>query len=686
MRCQPTCAALVFPTGIRILTGFAFVSIEQGAIDKAVDENTAQTPATAEVKPEIAPASVSEAVKQADAVTQKPKENIEHVSDEAVKAIREFVSAISNMVGTGSETAATGGSGGKQSKPKTTLTNAQIAALNVDDTKVPLRESIKQFIKLRNWNDGSVDGIGEVLGLDNKVLEKYKASFSELVNIALDIKAKGESGTIITKDDLANLDKAIAGTKTLQSQLIKDVQYKKLKDDGLIVTGNTKIKSSDGYNERQNILSDYAKKYAAQNKSEYQFGQYDFINDRISFDMIDSSGKVTKTVIAWSEAFNSAYVQSSKLQSSLDAITQEVYKTDEAIKAGEEYGFFQGESEGLEEYKTALAEYEKQVKITSRSSQKNLAKNFELLHAAQEKVVNAGKDLLDKQKDAYGFNSAQNVIGREGNVGASLQVFRDQGYDVNSIKLVQKYNDALSALKQKMDALKQRGQLWDSSKQSELKVLANQANEAERELLEAADAQRRLNGEIIQGSGASFFEGVDTSNVNQLKQAMMDYAKSIEGVDKTSVKWNEAQKTVTYTVRTGKHEVSDFTVGMTNLTNEFYNARTGARTVKTEMEKFLDSIGAKFKEVGRYILSFGSFYRIWGEIRKGFQYVKEIDTALTELKKVTDETDETYKSFLKTMSQTGAEVGATVSNLTNMAASWARLGSIIKSAPLCSNT
>ena len=237
-----------------------------------------------------------------------------------------------------------------------------------------------------------------------------------------------------------------------------------------------------------------------------------------------------------------------------------------------------------------------------------------------------------------------------------------------------------------MDALKQRGQLWDSSKQSELKVLANQANEAERELLEAADAQRRLNGEIIQGSGASFFEGVDTSNVNQLKQAMMDYAKSIEGVDKTSVKWNEAQKTVTYTVRTGKHEVSDFTVGMTNLTNEFYNARTGARTVKTEMEKFLDSIGAKFKEVGRYILSFGSFYRIWGEIRKGFQYVKEIDTALTELKKVTDETDETYKSFLKTMSQTGAEVGATVSNLTNMAASWARLGSIIKSAPLCSNT
>lgn len=679
-------------------------TIEPGAVDKAVDENTAQTPATAEVKPEITSTSVNDSLKNVpDAVvpvTPEPKnitqDNVGYVSNEAIKAIKDFVEAVSGMVGkvesvkvsTTSESTSTGGTGtGKQQKVKKSLTDAQIAALNVDDTKIPLRESIKKFTNLRNWNDASVDGIGEKLGLDNKTLVEYKNRFQELAKIALDLKAKGESGTIITKEDLANLDTAIAGTKTLQSQLIKDVQFKSMKDAGLIVSGKSKIKSTDGYSERQEILAQYAKKYAAKNKSEYQFGQYDFINDKISFDMIDSSGKVTKTVIAWSDAFNSAYVQSSKLQGSLDAITQEVYKTDEAIKAGEEYGFFQVESEGLEEYKAALAEYEKQVKVTSESSQEDLAKNFELLHQAQLKAVNAGKDLLDKQKDAYGFNSAQNVLGRQGNVGATLQHYRDQGYDVNSIKLVQNYNNAITALKNKMDELKQSGKLWDSKEQGALKVLADQAAEAEKALLGADAAQRQLNGEVIKGGQASFFEGVNKSDINQVKQAMMEYAMSIDGVNKTSIKWNEAQKTVTYTVKTGKREVSDFTVGISNLTNEFYNARTGARVVKTGMEQFLDSVGAKFKEVGRYILSFGSFYRIWGEIQKGYQYVKEIDTALTELKKVTDETDETYSKFLKTMSQTGAEVGATVSNLTNMAASWARLGYNIEQAgELAKNT
>ncbi len=148
------------------------------------------------------------------------------------------------------------------------------------------------------------------------------------------------------------------------------------------------------------------------------------------------------------------YIQSSKLQGSLDKITQEVYKTDEAIKAGEEYGFFQEQSEGVKAYKDALAEYEAQVKAVAKSSQKDLAQNFEALHTAQEKVINAGKDLLDKQKDAYGFNNAQKVIGRTGDVDAVLQNYRDQGINVNDIELVRNYNDAMGDLNKKFEELK----------------------------------------------------------------------------------------------------------------------------------------------------------------------------------------------------------------------------------------
>ena len=568
----------------------------------------------------------------------------------------------------------------KEPEVKPTLTKAQIAALNPDDVTALQKASIKQFSKVRNWNENNVGNIEGFLGADNKTLVAYKTQFEELAKIALDLKAKGESGTIITKGDISQLDIAISKTKELQTALTKEAQFKQMKDAGLIVSGKTKIKSTDSYSERQDIMAQYAKKYAAQNKSEYQFGQYDFINDKIFFNMIDSAGQVTKVIMGWSEAFNSAYIQSSKLQGSLDKITQEVYKTDEAIKAGEEYGFFQEQSEGVKAYKDALAEYEAQVKAVAKSSQKDLAQNFEALHTAQEKVINAGKDLLDKQKDAYGFNNAQKVIGRTGDVDAVLQNYRDQGINVNDIELVRNYNDAMGDLNKKIEELKKNGKLWDANEQPGLKLLADRAIEAEKALLKADEAQRQLNGEVIKGKNAKFFEGVDPNNVDQVKQAMEQYARSINGVDAQSIKWSEDQKTLSYSVRTGKHEVSDFTIGVKELTNEFYEARTGTRAVKTGMEEFLSSVGSKFKEVGRYLLSFGSFYRVWGEIQKGVTYVREIDSALTELKKVTDETDETYAQFLKTMSQTGADVGATVKDLTNMAANWARLGYSIQEA------
>ena len=82
----------------------------------------------------------------------------------------------------------------------------------------------------------------------------------------------------------------------------------------------------------------------------------------------------------------------------------------------------------------------------------------------------------------------------------------------------------------------------------------------------------------------------------------------------------------------------------------------------------------KMKNALQVFTGYDLFFRGIEEIRRGVGYITEIDTALTELKKVTDETDESYAKFLQTMSKTGSAIGANVSNLTNMAADWARLG------------
>jgi TP901 family phage tail tape measure protein len=54
--------------------------------------------------------------------------------------------------------------------------------------------------------------------------------------------------------------------------------------------------------------------------------------------------------------------------------------------------------------------------------------------------------------------------------------------------------------------------------------------------------------------------------------------------------------------------------------------------------------------------------------------VKELDTAMVELRKVTDETDETYAKFLERSARAAKELGTTIVDLVKSTASFARLG------------
>lgn len=57
-----------------------------------------------------------------------------------------------------------------------------------------------------------------------------------------------------------------------------------------------------------------------------------------------------------------------------------------------------------------------------------------------------------------------------------------------------------------------------------------------------------------------------------------------------------------------------------------------------------------------------------------FAAVKDVDTAMTSLRKVTDETDKTYSRFLTNASKKAVQLGASVSDLVSATTSFARLG------------
>ena len=61
-------------------------------------------------------------------------------------------------------------------------------------------------------------------------------------------------------------------------------------------------------------------------------------------------------------------------------------------------------------------------------------------------------------------------------------------------------------------------------------------------------------------------------------------------------------------------------------------------------------------------------------IRGMVSNVKELDIAMTSLKKVTDETDSTYNKFLDSAAESAQRLGSSVSDVINMTAEWAKAG------------
>lgn len=576
----------------------------------------------------------------------------------------------------------------KEPEVKPTLTKAQQEALNPNNNSAQVKSSINEFKRTIGWDSKNIESITNKLGTD--ALSEYNEKLKELCSIAGDIGEKGKQGIIIENADLERLDRVNKEVRELQANLIKIYNKKVLEDDGRLFGSEAdRSKTSDNISTR-GMLEGYAKQFAASSNSSYDFSNFDIINKKLEFTTTNAQGNITKAVMQWNDSLGAVVLTTDKEYAKLDSVSQKISDIDTLIaKIKSENFLTDGDTT---EYASKMEAYKQAVKEVEDYDPKNAAgitleQKLKELEEAKEALVKAGQNVLDKGKNAYGYNAAQKVSAREADVNTLLG--SNFGKSAESSAAVEKYRNALKELNDEIEAVKSSGKAWsdDEGIQSKLKMLADNAIKAEKELLSVVDASKKLDENRIDtdaedgiGGNVSVFKNVDSRNANEAKVAMMAYAKSIKGVQLETIKYNDAQKQVTFSVRTGKNEMTDMAVSANQLTNSFSRLNNGSRHIKTGMEAFLSSVGDKFKEVGRYLLSFGSFYRVWSEIQKGVTYVREIDSALTELKKVTDETDETYAQFLKTMSQTGAEVGATVKDLTNMAANWARLGYNIQEA------
>lgn len=320
----------------------------------------------------------------------------------------------------------------------------------------------------------------------------------------------------------------------------------------------------------------------------------------------------------------------------------------------------------------------------------SLREKYSIAFDAEKKLLEAEKQQkeinnqrkADAKAEKKRFADAKKMAQREAMVGkAGNAVGRAENTWMTAVGiedvLPKEFETQIDDYYQKLDALRKKqaelknGDVISEEDKADLIAQTNNVNKLTEEIGGLIAEYQRLSGDNTTVIGA------DTLNPDaglgayeqQLKQAV---ATATNG--KAQIKnFDAATKTLTYTVKTGKNEFTEYTAAVRHLDGQLVSVQGTTKRTET----FFEATARKMKELTSYFSGMAIFNRVGQELRRGIQYVREIDLALTELKKVTDETEETYDRFLETAAKTADKVGSTIQKVVSSTADWARLGSIL---------
>jgi len=172
----------------------------------------------------------------------------------------------------------------------------------------------------------------------------------------------------------------------------------------------------------------------------------------------------------------------------------------------------------------------------------------------------------------------------------------------------------------------------------DLQIQMNEANRPEMLAASKEAAVQKLNGLFEKGSQAAKTYG---NRVKELRREL-DSVGNTAGVDLVNKKIN-------------------------NLATEIKNSGLQTKTLSTALKD-------QFRKYSSYFSVYTVFMYTARALRSMFEQVKSIDAAMTELKKVTDETASSYDKFLTNAASRAKEIGTTIDGLVKSTADFARLG------------
>lgn len=281
----------------------------------------------------------------------------------------------------------------------------------------------------------------------------------------------------------------------------------------------------------------------------------------------------------------------------------------------------------------------------------------------------AFRNAVQQSRQEAGISSASSALNKGRNT--LLSAVSIDGLTDSQIERLKIYQEQIEKLNDLYYQIKNSDGAVTEEQKQELIGQTNNVNTLNKEINELISEYNRLSGDNAQVIGINKLS--NDASLKEYKKQLTDVVMAATNGAASITGFDADTKTLSYTIKTGAYEITEYTASARQLDGQLVALQGNTKKLETPFE----SLKRKAKELFVYFGGANIIYRTFSELKQGITYIKEIDSALTELKKVTDETEETYDRFLNTAAKTADKVGSTIKEVVSSTADFARLGSIL---------
>ena len=289
-----------------------------------------------------------------------------------------------------------------------------------------------------------------------------------------------------------------------------------------------------------------------------------------------------------------------------------------------------------------------------------------------ERLANAERDYQQTLKGTYKQMQYSAVADR---YRSTFDLYQNNFLGLDNVaEMSERLTDAYNKV-QSIQARLESGENTIQIKTEFTKAIA-EFNSVEKEMSKLMRSIQKTREESLRPPISLKTEDLETAATRM--KALINAVNNFDGARAKINRFNGDCTELFYTINDGNGVMTDMVARIDKV-----GMAVTATTVKTSgysnvISNWVGALGTKLRSLTAYV----GVHELFTIFRKGVSYIHEVDSAMTEFKKVTDETAAVYAKFQEKVYKVAPSVARTPAEYISSAADWARLGLNLNDADL----